>query len=246
MRSRLPAFPRLRLLPAVSTDVLGAAALTAPFADEKKGWLPSFGMALAVEAMLVAAIAALFFLAQALRPPVETQPPTLIQLAELPPAPKPAPPEPPRPVEKHLPQPRQVAPAPAPQPEPVARPVASTEPSPFAEKVAAAQPVPSPPQAPAPPSPDLLADYMAKIRAAVQTALVYPAVGGELQFEGRVRVEFRLNHGVQSGARIILSSGFRIFDQAALAAVRNAQYPQPPSGLGGESRSYQVWVEFRS
>lgn len=211
--------------------------------ESREGWLASFGLAVAVELLLLAAVAALVFLAQTLRPPIEAKAPVAIQLAEVPPEPKPTPPEPPRPVQK-TPLPRKVEPVPVPQPTPVLQPVKAAEPSPFAEKSRPATP-PAPP-APAQPSPDQLADYMAKVRAAVQAALVYPESASEIQFNGRARVEFRLTHGVQGNARIIVSSGFRVFDRAALLAVQNAQYPQPPATMADESRLFQVWVEFRS
>ncbi|MDE1981847.1 MAG: TonB family protein [Betaproteobacteria bacterium] len=211
--------------------------------EKREGWLASFGLAVAAELLLVAAVAALVILVQTLHPPTEAKAPVAIQLAEAPPEPKPAPPEPPRPVQK-TPLPRKMEPVPVPQPTPVQQPVKAAEPSPFAEKSRPATP-PAPP-APAQPSPDLLADYMAKVRAAVQTAVAYPESASEMQFTGRARVEFRLFHGVQSNARVIVSSGFRVFDQAALLAVRNAQYPQPPAAMGDESRLFQVWVEFRS
>ncbi|MDE1942136.1 MAG: TonB family protein [Betaproteobacteria bacterium] len=223
------------------TEALESVFAAVP--EKREGWLSSFGLALTVELVLLAAVTALVFLVQTLHPPTEAKAPVAIQLAEVPPEPKPTPPEPPRPVQK-TPLPRKVVPVPVPQPTPVQQPVKAAEPSPFAEKSRPATP-PAPP-APAQPSPDLLADYMAKVRAAVQAALVYPESASEMQFTGRARVEFRLSHGVQSSARIIVSSGFRVFDRAALLAVRDAQYPQPPAAMTGESRLFQVWVEFRS
>lgn len=237
----MPAFPRLRLQLAVPTEVTAASIL--PGDDRREnGWLASLGLAFATEALMLVVVVALFVLAQELRPAVDPKAPTIIQLAEMPPEPKPAPPEPPRPVERKVTLPQQVVPVPQPVP---LLPMMPTEPSPFAQKAVSTPPTPPSPPTVATLSPDVLADYMAKIRASVQAALVYPAAGRELQFEGRTRVEFRLEHGVQSGARVVVSSGFRLFDQAALAAVRNAQYPQPPKELGGESRWFQVWVEFR-
>lgn len=232
-------FPRLPSQPAVPTEALVGLSAAAP--GKREGWLSSFGLALAVELLLIAAVVALVILAQMLRPVAETKAPVAIQLAEVPPEPKQTPPEPPRPVHK-TPLPQKVQPVPAPQPTPAVQPVKAAEPSPFAEKSAPA--TPSPP-APTQPSPDVLADYMAKVRAAVQAAVAYPELAREEQLTGRARVEFRLFHGVQSNARVIVSSGFRLFDQAALLAVRNAQYPQPPAAMGDESRLFQVWVEFR-
>ncbi|MDE2342661.1 MAG: TonB family protein [Betaproteobacteria bacterium] len=205
-------------------------------------WLASFGLAVAGELLLVALIVALFTLVQTLRPTPQSRAPVAIQLAEVPPQPKPVPPVPPQPTHK-TPLPRKMDPVPAPRPMPAVQPVKAAEPSPFAEKSPPATP-PAPPAA-AQPSPDVLADYMSKVRAAVQSALVYPESAREMQFTGRARLEFQLYHGVQSKARVVVSSGFRVFDRAALLAVQNAQYPQPPSSMADESRLFQVWVEFR-
>ncbi len=224
----------------VRTEALEALFAVVP--EKREGWLASFGLAVAVELLLIAAIVALVILAQTLHPPIETKAPVAIQLAEVPPESKPAPPEPPHHVQK-IPLPRKTEPVPVSQPTPAVQPVKSAEPSPFSEK--SPPPAPTSP-APAQPSPDLLADYMAKVRAAVQAAVAYPESASEMQFTGRARVEFRLSHGMQSNARVIVSSGFRVFDRAALLAVRNAQYPQPPAAMGDESRLFQVWVEFRS
>ena len=239
MPSRQQASHRSPLPPAVPTEVLLTASAASP--QRQEGWLASFGLAVAVELLLIAAVAALVILAQTLRPTVEAKAPVAIQLAAALPEPKPAPPEPPRHMQKTL-LPRKMEPVPTPRPTSVEQPVKAAEPSPFAEKVSAAAPAPP---APVQPSPDLLADYMAKVRAAVQAAVAYPESASDMQFAGKVRVEFRLQHGVQSNARVIVSSGFRVFDRAALLAVRNAQYPQPPAAMGDQSRLFQVWVEFR-
>jgi len=206
--------------------------------------LSALALALVLELLLLGLAAAIYTLGL-LRPVPVVKDLVTLQLASL--APEPVPPAPPSPkkVEKTPPLTRKLPfplPEHAPTPESFKTPVAQdTTPSPFAEK-----PVPAPP-APAsrPTEADVLADYTVKIRTAVQTALVFPRAAAELRYTGRTRVEFRLQQGRQSGARVIVSSGINMFDRAALQAVQDAVYPQPPEALREESRLFQVWVEFK-
>lgn len=160
-----------------------------------------------------------------------------LDLTNAPPEPKP--PVPPKKVLPIPPKPVPPTPQKALPPEPVKAPVVN-EPAPFVEK-----PVTPPPPAANPARNEaLLADYTSKIRAAVQAALVYPRAAEELGYTGRVRVEFRLHNGHPSDARIVQSSKVSMFDRAALQAVQAASYPTPPDFLQGQSRLFQVWVEF--
>jgi protein TonB len=166
----------------------------------------------------------------------------VLQLGSLAPEPTPPTPPPPRKVEKRSPEPlKQPLPRQEPLPLPVPPVTQDSTPSPFAEKQV---PVPPPPAA-RPTEAEILADYTSKIRDAVQTALIFPKAAESLGYTGRTRVEFRLHQGRQSGARVIVSSGINMFDRAALQAVQDAMYPPPPEVLAGQSRLFQIWVEFK-
>jgi protein TonB len=47
-----------------------------------------------------------------------------------------------------------------------------------------------------------------------------------------------------SQIRLLAASGIGLIDRAALQAVQNAVYPEPPPELKGSDHVYQVWVEF--
>lgn len=61
---------------------------------------------------------------------------------------------------------------------------------------------------------------------------------------GRTRVAFQYRDGVVSGATVVVSSGVGLLDRAALAAVRDANYPMPESGFAGKTLTEQLWVNF--
>jgi protein TonB len=98
----------------------------------------------------------------------------------------------------------------------------------------------------APPSEDRQAeaDLAARLRAAIQAALVYPSAARDAGFQGHTRVEFVFRDGVVRNPRIIRSSGMGLTDRAALAAVENAIYPAVPPSLAGRETTYQVTVRF--
>jgi protein TonB len=132
---------------------------------------------------------------------------------------------------------------PAPQ---IAAPVAPVTPAPLApapSEIAVSAPAPAPPP-PAQAKSDPNAEYAARVKAAVQAALVFPAAAAALDFKGRARVEFKLRDRVPSQAHLLISSGMGLTDRAALQSVEVAQYPPPPTGLQGKEGTYQVWVEF--
>ncbi|PUA19911.1 energy transducer TonB [Glaciimonas sp. PCH181] len=214
--------------------------------------LQAFGLAVLVEAALVAIVATILLAAPS-KPALSEPVPITLLSEDKPPEPTPvAPPKPPAPTPKpqpkpkvvptkpqpHIPQPKQVAPATPPTvPLPVAQ--AATE---FSEPATPATP-PAPPPASSGKG-DPSAEYAAKVRAAVQAAVSYPPAAAALHFTGRVRVEFHLRDAVPGQARVIVPSGIGIIDRAALQSVQSAQYPQPPSDIRGSDRVYQVWVEF--
>ena len=130
------------------------------------------------------------------------------------------------------------APAAAPPPtiaSPVTQPVAHT-----VEPVATPVAPPPPPAASAAPS----AEYIAKVRAAVQGAFEYPMAAKAEDFKGRARVAFSLKDTRPTGARIVVSSGMNIVDRAALKAVESASYPPAPEALSHADQAFEVWVSF--
>ena len=205
----------------------------------------ALGMAAAIEAAIVAAV-----LAGAARH-VQHDEPVVLSVNLMTPT---APPVTPTPIAKpDVPPPRarplslpevtlpvvpEPAPAPPPPPtiaSPLTQPVAHTP-----EPVAAPVAPPPPPAASAAPS----AEYIAKVRAAVQGAFEYPMAAKVQDFKGRARVAFSLNDTRPSGARIVVSSGMSIVDRAALKAVEGASYPPAPEALSHADQAFEVWVSF--
>jgi protein TonB len=164
--------------------------------------------------------------------------------------PLPKPPEPPKTIPKPTPaKPKAAPPKPQPpaaapvQPAPQTEAVKTDTPTAFTEPAQAAAP---PPPAPTPAGKsDRNAEYAAKVRAAVQAAVVYPPAAASLRFSGRVRVEFHLRDSVAGQARVLIPSGVGMIDRAALQSVQNAGYPAPPADLRGSELIYQVWVDFQ-
>ncbi len=176
-------------------------------------------------------------------PPVAAPPPE-----PLPPPPKEAPPPPkPAPMAPAHVAPPKPAPAPPPAlvaPTPSEQPVAAT-PAPAAQTVSA-PPVAPPPALPPPKGPiGPSSEYIAKVRAAVQAAFVYPPAAKALEFSGRTRVAFHLMDGHPGGAHVLVGSGMGLVDKAALQAVTSAEYPAPPAELRGVDSGYEIWIEFR-
>jgi protein TonB len=91
---------------------------------------------------------------------------------------------------------------------------------------------------------DPLTDYAAKVKAAVQEAVEYPAAANNMRTKSRARVEFSLRDGMQQNPHIVVSSGLDVFNRAAIHAVEIARYPLPPTVLSGQVKLFQVWVEF--
>jgi TonB family protein len=123
--------------------------------------------------------------------------------------------------------------------EPAAAPVSPAE---------SAEPVPAPVAAPAPapaapPGPS--SEYIAKVRAAVQAAFVYPPAAAALGIPRRTRVAFTLHGAVPVDARVLIGSGMAMMDRAALQSVQAASYPPPPPEMKGADASFEVWVEFK-
>jgi protein TonB len=193
--------------------------------------LQAFGLAVGIELVLLAGAG--LALAQSGPDKSSLSVPVPLELvsedqAPKPPEPKPAPKPQPRPVQ-HTPPPQ-----PAPQPLPPA-------PVPTAFTQQAPPPPPPVPAAPSKPTPS--ADYLMQINAAVKAAHSCPAEVADLHYTGKVRVDFRLDGSVPSDIRLLVASGYSMIDRAALQAVQNARYPEPPPEIRGADYVYQVWIE---
>ncbi len=191
----------------------------------------AFGLAVLIEVLVLAGAA--FALTHSESVKAVTSATSIISLANE----EPQPPKPPAP--KPLPQPK-----PTPQPQ-----VVPEEPKPVLPQVAEAQVNTFTEPAPPPPEPvvgkaEPSAEYAAKVHAAVQAAHYYPPAAVSLHFSGRVRVEFHLRDVAVSEVRLLVASGIGMIDRAALQAVQNAKYPEPPAEIQGSDHIYQVWVEF--
>ena len=204
----------------------------------------AFGMAAAIEAAIVVAM-----LAGAARHVQHDEPVVLsidLVAPTVPPvAPTPLPkPDIPPPRVKSLSLPEMTPPV-VPEPAPALPPLPT---SPPAQAVAhAAESVAAPVAAPPPPpaaSAAPSAEYIAKVRAAVQGAFEYPMAAKAQDFKGRARVAFSLDDTHPSSARIVVSSGMNIVDRAALKAVEGASYPPAPEALSLAEQAFEVWVSF--
>ncbi|HEY4318555.1 MAG TPA: TonB family protein [Herbaspirillum sp.] len=212
----------------------------------------AFLLAVLVE-LILAAGAAVVLAGTAPVKPALSEPVPLTLVSETLPEPEqkplPKPPEPPKTIPKPTPKPKTAPPKPQPPATAPVQPVPQPEPAHTDTPTAFTQPA----QAAAPPPParntsgktDRNAEYAAKVRAAVQAAVVYPPAAASLHFSGRVRVEFHLRDGAASQARVLIPSGIGMIDRAALQSVQNAAYPAPPAELRGSDLLYQVWVDFQ-
>ena len=216
--------------------------------SERRPW-QAFGSALGLEVLVIGVLMA--WLAAHTPAPIETAVPLSIEALAAPALEKPREPEKikPPPVVPPKPLLRAVTPTPpAPVPTPVVAavtPPVSAAPSP----IAAAAPAPAT-AAPAVPAPATVAAnvvdpaqaYNAKLTAAAQAAFEVPGAVTALAFKGRARVEFNLRDAQASGIHIVQTSGLGAMDRAALKAVQNAAFPQPPASLQGKELRYQIWV----
>jgi protein TonB len=155
-------------------------------------------------------------------------PPPPIQSAslEIPPNPPPPPPPPPRNIP--VPQP--------PQPQPLSEvpPIPTPIPTPNAVPVTPPQPPPIPVTSKAPPE-NILMQFAASMKAAIDAAKVYPkeaVISGET---GTVTVSFDYINGVVSNIHIDKSSGSRSIDKSAMQAVQKAALPPKPAEIAGQN-----------
>ena len=219
---------------------------------ERRQW-QAFGSALGLEVVVIGVLMA--WLAAHTPPLPEPVVPLSIESLATPALEKPREPEkvkPPPVVSPVKPLVRAVTPTPpAPVPTPVVAavtPPLSAAPSPIAAPTAPVAPVVASAATAAPVVPptanvvDPALAYNAKLTAAAQAAFEVPGAVTALGFKGRARVEFNLRDAVASAVQIVQSSGLGAMDRAALKAVQNAVYPQPPASLQGKELRYQIWV----
>ena len=181
--------------------------------------LRSLGTAAILEIAIAVGLAGILIWQQ-----LHPAPPPPIQSAalEIPPNPPPPPPPPPRNIP--VPQP--------PQPQPLSEvpPIPTPVPTPNAVPV---QP-PSPPPIPntSKPAPEnILAEFQASMKAAIDAAKVYPKeaiIAGE---SGAATISFDYVNGVVSNIHVDKSSGARSLDKAAILAVQKAAMPPKPAEL---------------
>ena len=111
-----------------------------------------------------------------------------------------------------------------------------------------AQPAPPEPLSASPSSVSSIdkaeADFSAKLKAAIQAALVYPSAAKTMGIQGQAKVGFLFRDGFTSQVHIVQSSGNGMIDRAALLAVSNAAFPILPDSLRGKEKQYQVTVNF--
>ena len=228
---------------------MNTAVLTPRFNGAAPSRWQALGAAFTLESLAIAAVVA-WIAAHPASPPLM---PLAITIES---APTQAPPLPEPPAPLPLPTPvkiKSTPPLPTPPPTaPATLPVVAA-PSEAPVLPAAVTPVSTVVQAPTPPAPPPppagpsgpSAEYVAKVRAAVQAAFVYPAAAKAAEFRGRTRVAFRLLDANATGARVLVGSGMGLVDNAALQAVQKASYPLAPADQKGSELNFEVWVEFR-
>jgi protein TonB len=84
--------------------------------------------------------------------------------------------------------------------------------------------------------------YSARVNAAIQAAVVCPLAAQNMSMSGRTRIQFKLQDSVASESIVATSSGKPMLDTAALAAVKAAKYPLPPTDIAGQLRAMIVTV----
>lgn len=205
-------------------------------------WFNTWGLALLVEGALVLGLAAM--VVPAVKAP-EPEPLTL-SFDDTPP-PKPEAPKPIKPVVVKTPPvpavlPRVVAPQPEVPPTPA---VVKTETTTVAAESVYVQPAPPPsPPPPASGPNDKELEFAARVKAAIQAAVVYPMAAKQMGYRGKAIVEFIYRDGGVMQTHVVQSSGMVMIDNAALAAVSAARFPTPPDSLKGKDVPYRVTVLF--
>lgn len=83
-----------------------------------------------------------------------------------------------------------------------------------------------------------------RIREAVQAAVRCPAAARMMGLSGKAGVAFDYRDGgIMGGVQLSRSAGAPMLDAAALAAVRDAHYPNAPPEVATHVLRLLVWVE---
>ncbi len=197
--------------------------------------------ALAIEGLMVVGL-----LVAAAKQPAKAQPaepmvmltfPSPVEQPETPPPEKEKPVELPKPVPQKTSQPK---PSEVKEPDPPQ----IAEPSPIAEATPVS--LPSKPVETPKAAPNVSDSFKGAVRAAVQSAVVYPAAARLTHVTGKTEVSFSYQDGRVSNLSVLISSGFNMLDAAALRAVEAATYPVPPAEFAGKILQFEVWVRFFS
>lgn len=175
--------------------------------------------------------------------------PVTITLLDPPPVPKIEPPKPvitpPKPVKTVQPPKIQtpVIARPSPAPSPVEVPVEPVKPAP--QKSVTPMPV-------APPVPRVSngvaeGEFAQDVRKRIERKKIYPDTARDLGMSGEVEVLYELDRdGKLIRAEIASSSGFKLLDQAALAAVKSASYKAFPEDawIGAKTQVFRTKLVF--
>jgi periplasmic protein TonB len=86
--------------------------------------------------------------------------------------------------------------------------------------------------------------FQARLRDAVQAAVRYPNAARIMRLTGHVRLGFAYQDGTISSPHVVQSSGQRMLDDAALAALNSAAFPAPPPELKGHLLNLEIVVTF--
>ena len=194
--------------------------------------LRSMGAAAILEILIFAGLAGILIwqeLHPAPPPPPNAQPPM-----EIPPNPPPPPPPPP----KNIPTPQ------PPQPQPLSEvpPVPTPIPTPNAVPVQPPQPPPIPVTSKAPPE-NIMSEFEASMKAAIDAAKVYPKEAILAGEAGVTTISFDYINGVVSNIHVDKSSGARSLDKAAMMAVQKAAMPPKPAEIAGVNH-FVILVSF--
>lgn len=195
-------------------------------------------------------------------PPARTAAPMMLSMVEPEPAVAPAPVvkpmEPAKPIKPlAAPVKHEAAPKPSPSHALKTAPASHEAATPDAPPIktvsgADAPPAPSaaPAPAPAPAAPPVNTAagpddrFVAKLRAAVQAAVVYPMALRGMGLAASIDVEFVYADGIVSNVHVTRPGRVATLDQAAIAAVQRATMPSPPPNLAGTPHAFKVRVIF--
>jgi protein TonB len=86
--------------------------------------------------------------------------------------------------------------------------------------------------------------FEARLRDAVQAAVRYPSAARIMRLSGHVRLGFAYLDGTISNPHVVQSSGRKMLDDAALAALNGTAFPAPPAELKGHLLNLEIVVTF--